>query len=177
MLKGLGVDSVKCCALVKTGRRICNEAFDWLYEFEWKFSANHKPSYNKACDVDTAWLSICVFTFDKIKNQLQANCARNGTLLNKQGMLRFKFHLNCMTSLMLFVPFFCVSTLQSTQFMSIPFRGFSPWGWAVQRQKLSIPIELIWWLKMEMKLQKSRGKIIRFYILNISILFTYVAFR
>ena len=28
-----------------------------------------------------------------------------------------------MTSLMLYVPSFCVSTLQSTQFMSIPFRG------------------------------------------------------
>ena len=28
-----------------------------------------------------------------------------------------------MTSVMLFVPFFCVSTLQLTQFMSIPFHG------------------------------------------------------
>ena len=48
---------------------------------------------------------------------------RNGTLLNIQGLLRFKFHLEWMTSLMLYVPSFCVSTLQSTQFMSIPFRG------------------------------------------------------
>ena len=48
--------------------------------------------------------------------------ARNGTLLNIQGLLRLKFHLKWMTSLMLNVPCFCVSTLQSTQFMSVPFR-------------------------------------------------------
>ena len=51
--------------------------------------------------------------------------SRNGTLLNIQGLLRFKFHLEWMTSLMLYVPSFCVSTLQSTQFMSIPFRDRS----------------------------------------------------
>ena len=62
------------------------------------------------------------FTFSPRVSGVFGFSARNGTLLNIQGLLRFKFHLEWMTSLMLYVPSFCVSTLQSTQFMSIPFR-------------------------------------------------------
>ena len=45
--------------------------------------------------------------------------SQNSSLVIIQGLLRFKFHLEQMTSVMLFVPFVFISTLQSTHFIRL----------------------------------------------------------
>ena len=51
------------------------------------------------------------------------------SLITKQGLLRFKIHLNCMTSLFTLVPYSWISTFQKNQFIRLLFSELNfPWN-------------------------------------------------